>query len=526
MSDTTSAEAPAQSEGRAVFIDVRRGSLLRVANALKTYGVKTVACMGYAGALDPWLAAHPGCEVYDYWRFNKGVTLLLKGAVSSPPVEVLASLEFRALKEKTIKMMDRHDLTGMFRYPDREALFYSLFFYFWDRMAALKPTLLVSVHSPHLPGPMVLYGVCALQGVKTVHVREVPQAELTYLATDFKDGFLPTASDQDAKSSRIKDLVDYVSKFETLDYGAIEPSYMKAQRAADAAGPLVEARTAVTGFGSYRKLRRGRKMDAPPQSASSYRVTSADFMEDRPKVRFRVEDGQPEIEARLAYKLAVRDLQEFEYGQVASPLNMKRRYVYFPLHYEPEKTSNPDGGDYFNVFEAVAALRAFLPLDVAIFVKEHYTQLSPRMSGFRGRSAYLYRALRNLPRVGFAPLETPTLDLIGNAVFTASQTGTACLEAACMGRKAVLMGDIWFSHCPNVYRFEDLTDYQALMAEPVQDRAAIEAFVIDWARRYTVNGYVTGSFMRMQGQRSTERGFGLGPTALEIAKTFRQAGLV
>ena len=373
---------------------------------------------------------------------------------------------------------------------------------------------------------MVLLGVCALLGARTVHVREVPQAELTYLATDFKDGFLPTVSDQDAKTSRITDLTDYVSRFETLDYGAIEPSYMKAQRAADKAGPPVDGHTPMTGFGHYRKLKRGINLAAPPQRASSYRVTSADFMEDRPRVRFRVEDGQSEAEARLAYKLAVRDLQQFEYDRISVTPNLARKYVYFPLHYEPEKTSNPDGGDYFNVFEAVAALRAFLPMNVAIYVKEHYTQLSPRMSGFRGRSAYLYRALRNLPRVGFAKQDTPTLDLIGGALFTASQTGTACLEAACMGRKAVLMGDIWFSHCPNVYRFEELTDFATLMAAPVQDRAAVEAFVEAWARRYTVNGYVTGSFMRMQGQRSTEAGFGLGKTAWEIARSFKKAGLI
>ena len=82
----------------------------------------------------------------------------------------------------------------------------------------------------------------------------------------------------------------------------------------------------------------------PPRSKASYRVISSDFLDDNPSVRFHVEINQSESDAWLAYKLELLNLQRFEYEQLALIPELSEPFVYFPLHYEPEKTSNPDGG--------------------------------------------------------------------------------------------------------------------------------------------------------------------------------------
>ncbi|KQR56227.1 hypothetical protein [Brevundimonas sp. Leaf168] len=149
------------------------------------------------------------------------------------------------------------------------------------------------------------------------------------------------------------------------------------------------------------------------------------------------------------------------------------------------------------------------------------------MSGARGRSAYFYRAIRSLFNVAVIDMDTPQLELMSKAVFTASQTGTTCIKAACLRRKAVLMGDTWFSRCPNVWRFAEMPAYDALMAAPVHDAEAVEAVISDWVRRYTVNGYVRGSFIRMHRARKLQRpDFSFAETCAEIARSLHKGGWV
>lgn len=499
--------------------------MLQLSRTLKPYGVRPVMWMGYATKLADVRKRWPKCELYDYSRFNKGAAFLMPPGQIGPPAAVLTGEPFRRLKDQVIKMMDRHDIIGVFRYPDREALFYALFFHFYAKVKAKKPHLVISAHSPHVPAAMVLYGVCRMLKVKAVHLREVPQTDLTYMATDFEGGFLETETDQDAKADRLGDLKAYVAKFHGADYGKIEPSYMKDQKAKDADISVPEAD--FDRFGHYRRQGSAVDLHNPPQAKVSYRVTTSDFLEDNPSVRFRIDMDQSEGDAWIAYRRDLMTLQRFEYEQLAVFPELGAPFVYFPLHYEPEKTSNPDGGDWYNAYDAIAALRSKVPLEVPIYVKEHYTQFSPNMNGARGRSAYFYRAIRSLPNVGLIDMETPQLELMTQAVFTASQTGTACIEAACLGRKAVLMGDIWFSRCPNVWRFAQMPDYDVLMAAPVHDAATVEAALGEWLRRYTVNGYVTGSFIRMHRARRLPRPeFPFAETCVEIARSLHKAGWV
>ena len=49
-------------------------------------------------------------------------------------------------------------------------------------------------------------------------------------------------------------------------------------------------------------------------------------------------------------------------------------YVYFPLHYEPERTTNPDGGIFHDQFIALCNLRKLVPENIKILIKEHQSQ--------------------------------------------------------------------------------------------------------------------------------------------------------
>ncbi|MDH6007888.1 hypothetical protein, partial [Vibrio splendidus] len=168
-------------------------------------------------------------------------------------------------------------------------------------------------------------------------------------------------------------------------------------------------------------------------------------------------------------------------------------YVYYPLHYEPERTSNPDGGLFYQPYDSLMALRKFIPSHIPIYIKEHYSQFTRMLPGYRGKSPYLYTVLAALPNVYLVAPNTKSETLVQNALFTASQTGTACLEAACFEKKAILMGDTWFSQTPNVHHFNDLTSFENLTAMPVVSRKKVLESMIRWIDNKAIPGCVNPS---------------------------------
>ena len=87
------------------------------------------------------------------------------------------------------------------------------------------------------------------------------------------------------------------------------------------------------------------------------------------------------------------------YKNAVQKINLKNEYVYFPLHYEPEKTTNPDGGFFHDQFLALVYLRKFIPDSMDIVIKEHPSQFFSNMHGSKGRSPLFYSLIKNIKNV-------------------------------------------------------------------------------------------------------------------------------
>lgn len=157
------------------------------------------------------------------------------------------------------------------------------------------------------------------------------------------------------------------------------------------------------------------------------------------------------------------------------------------MQYEPERTSNPDGGEFYQVYDSLISLRTFiLPEDIPIYVKEHYSQFSRALHGYRGKTPYLYDVLASLPNVVLIDYRESSQDLIINSIAVVTQTGTACLEAACLEKKAILMGHTWFSGVSNVYNFLDLVSFDMFIDLPIYSRESVLASLLCWVDLYSI----------------------------------------
>ncbi len=142
-------------------------------------------------------------------------------------------------------------------------------------------------------------------------------------------------------------------------------------------------------------------------------------------------------------------------------------FVYFPLHLQPEMTTDTWGLDYGDQLLAIEELAAALPEGMLIYAKEN-----PVQTRFMREDSF-YRRLRMIPNLRYVSPEVPSFELIRRSRCVATISGTAGWEAALMGKGAIHFGVAWYSSLPGVFRWQGAeTLQQALAHRP--DRAAFE----------------------------------------------------
>jgi hypothetical protein len=152
------------------------------------------------------------------------------------------------------------------------------------------------------------------------------------------------------------------------------------------------------------------------------------------------------------------------------------RYVFFPLHTEPEVSLLVYGRPYVNQIEIVRMLAMSLPVDMVLIVKEH-----PWMVGKRSLAAY--QRMLDIPRVRFANPALEARTLVKQADLVAVVTGSVALEAAMLDKPVITFGDCPYNLLPDtmVRRCADPRHLQILVKQAIgqhkNDEKALRAYV-------------------------------------------------
>ena len=139
------------------------------------------------------------------------------------------------------------------------------------------------------------------------------------------------------------------------------------------------------------------------------------------------------------------------YSNIAQKRNLTNlKYVFFAMHNQPEKTTNPEGEGFEDNFLAISFLRTILPNEIKILVKEHPKQLnfySGDVRQLKYRSKDYYKNLTDLINVDLVPINIKTETLIENSILNCTITGTVAWESALKKKPALSFGNTWHSSC-------------------------------------------------------------------------------
>lgn len=283
----------------------------------------------------------PDCEIIDSFEINKTQALFGEDLPHHPPKDMLLRVEFLRLKEQVMKMMDRQDDAAVYRRLEREAVFYSLFCYLYSKVVEKSIGLLVSAEAPHFPAQRILYAICQFLDIPCVHFQATRVAPLVFMLSDLHGSRVKLQRDQADTQVLERIVADYVKAFSEKKSWE-EPLYVRQRRAEDAQAsrllaPIVRAackgqvRTALRL--AVQRLRPHYWRNSITQLYTMY---SPLFLEDErlPSLRqaWRIHCNRKGLKKQL--------LRHYE--ELAVNVDMQVPYVYFPLHYEPERTTKVD----------------------------------------------------------------------------------------------------------------------------------------------------------------------------------------
>jgi hypothetical protein len=127
------------------------------------------------------------------------------------------------------------------------------------------------------------------------------------------------------------------------------------------------------------------------------------------------------------------------------------KYVYFPLHMQPELTTTGFSNEFSDQLLCLEALRGILPVDVKIMVKEN-----PKQGPFK-RTSTFFKRINTLDNTYLISPKYPTTELINKSLFVATLNGTAAFEAIKSNKAALVFGDPWFSSLPGIFKYNSHT---------------------------------------------------------------------
>lgn len=166
----------------------------------------------------------------------------------------------------------------------------------------------------------------------------------------------------------------------------------------------------------------------------------------------------------------------------------------FAMHYQPERTSVPEGGSESNFqVQLVMRARALLPMEITLLVKEHPSQLMASKNGHLGRSPLFYSFLQQLPNTVLMDERGELKDVTrsSEAVFTI--TGTIGIEAALWGVPAIHFGHPWWSGLPGTTPFDSSLSFSQHVELASADPSKAEAELLHLLASRVIPGVGTPS---------------------------------
>jgi len=343
------------------------------------------------------------------------------------PVDEELIEKMRHCEAQCLRMLERYAFPYDISFEKRKRQ-YLRHLKYWNHMLDRETIDLVLMnHVPHQCYDYVIYCLCKIKGIPTLYLDRALTTDSVFMVQDWKESSLEIRDRYKELNTRYRNSAEPVMLSENYEY--LYSYYLQKQPI-----PWYKPKKNPDTYRGFFKKWCGRA------------------------VRLLFHNPAKLLAAVCSSEAWHRKLAEHRtfrlYEEHAKIPDLSVRYVYFPLHYQPEASTNPIAGAYTDQEIMVQLLASCLPPDIRIYVKEH-----PRQ-GERCRSEDFYHSLLGIPSVTFVPKDFDTYALTDRALFVASGVGTVIFEAMIRRKPAVMFGHYFYQYAPGVHPVRTKEDCQ------------------------------------------------------------------
>jgi len=344
--------------------------------------------------------------------------------------------EYYNCEKIVLAMMNRMDPNRHnFNYHQRIQLYYRTLMYWIYTFEEYQPDLVFFDETPHVPFEYIMHEVALKKNIKIVRFNPIHInhrllffGEVNKTPSYIQDRY-KSIKNENKEYLLSKDIEEYYLKLQGT-YKEATPYYMKKQPI-DFKKALSKALLIIS-----RVLQN--------RSDSSYQRTKDSYIQNFKMMKFIKVYNR--FQGRVYKKRLLREYNSL----VSKNIDLSKKYIYLPLHFQPERTTSPDGDIYENQWLMIQLLAQTIPNGWRLYVKEHISQFRKDFSGEMGRNIEFYKEVLLFDNVELVPLECNSFDLIDNAQAVATISGTVGLEAISRDKRVLVFGYPWYEICEGV----------------------------------------------------------------------------
>jgi len=402
----------------------------------------------------------PGCIYHNFFDINKGVIPKELKHYSDFPVDEKLILKLSQYELIALEMMMRMDMLYTLNYHEQIRLYYKLIMYWLNIINYIKPDIVFFQDSPHNISDYILYILCRLHNIDTLMFIPTSVEGRSFIVKSFEDNYEFLTSTYKDELSKINNSMKVCNYDISTDFDKTGdkddnsmPWYMESYK-------LQEKKIKKRSYYKYFILL---KYIFKPQWFLE--IPGQEYYKKRYKTPEESYFNRMDIKLyNIKTNRYKKKLKKY-YNKISKNPDYLDNYIYMPLHYQPERTTCPEGGVYFNQFLMISMLSSLLPHNWFIYVKEHPSQFYSFFFGEKCRSKVFYDDICNINNVKLIKLETPSFDLIKKAKAVATVTGTAGWEAISMGIPTLVFGYAWYRSCEGAFFVRTLEDCKEVLNE-------------------------------------------------------------
>lgn len=136
------------------------------------------------------------------------------------------------------------------------------------------------------------------------------------------------------------------------------------------------------------------------------------------------------------------------------------KFVFFPLHFQPEASTLIYGKWYVDQLALIESLSKSIPISHMLYLKEH-------SFGYGNRQLSFYKRLKALPNVRIISPYADNLKLIKECSLLVTITGTSGWEALLCQKPVIVFGDVFYNICEEVIKIKSVEDLPIIINENI-----------------------------------------------------------